>query len=183
MSRKIALFGFSMFFAVETLVNRGVSLSPFQWIMLAFAASMVGRASAYLSVLEWFRAPFIVTVPHSSGAGADNHPRWETGALSALAELITCPVCSGTWGATIILTVFKIDQAWGEAILITLSAAGAAWLISFTTELVEWQKHLAREKTGLANRQNIIEMEALKASFNVVVESERIIEHAQEVQS
>ncbi len=147
-TRRIALFFFSCLFLVETVVNQGVKLTPFQWVMLAFAASMAGRACAYLSVLEWFRAPFAVAVPHSSGAGEDNHPRWMTGVRSAVAELICCPVCAGAWSATIILTIFKFAPAWGEAIMITLSAAALAWLVTFVTQLVEWKTHEAREHTG-----------------------------------
>jgi hypothetical protein len=150
-SRRIALFGFFCLFIIETLVNRGVKMTPFQWVMLAFAASMVGRASAYLSVLEWLRAPFAVTVQHSSSAGTDYHPRWTTGVRSAVAELICCPVCAGTWGATIILTLFKFFPSWGETIMITLSTAALAWLITFVTQFVEWKTHEAREHTGLMN--------------------------------
>lgn len=177
--RKAALFGFSCLFAVETLVNRGITLSPMQWVMLAFAASMIGRASAYLSVLEWFRAPFAKLVPHSSGAGEDYHPRWHDGARSAVAELICCPVCAGAWGATIILTLFKLDPAWGNTVLITLSAAAGAWLISYMTEYIEWHTHLARERTGLANRQNRAQTESDTTFYNDVL---NVAEHMLERQ-
>ncbi len=153
-SRRITLFIFSCMFILQTLVNQGVKLSPFQWVMLALSASMVGRATAYLAILEWFRAPFVVTVPHSSGAGEDNLPRWSTGARSAVAELICCPVCSGTWAAGIILALYKYIPEWGEAIMIMLSAASLAWLLTYVTQLVEWKTHAEREQAGLMNRHN-----------------------------
>jgi hypothetical protein len=40
-----------------------------------------------------------VVEPHSSGAGADNLPKWQTGALSVVAKLVCCPGCAGAWGA------------------------------------------------------------------------------------
>lgn len=153
-SRRFTLFLFSCFFLVETLINQGVELTEFQWVQLAFAASMIGRVSAYLSVFEWFRAIFAVVEPHSSGAGADWNPRWYVGPLSAVSELICCPVCAGTWGAALLLSLMKYAPQWGEAILLTLSAAALAWFISFSTELVEWKKHEARENTGFTNRAN-----------------------------
>jgi hypothetical protein len=147
---------FTIMFITESFFLKGVVLSPFQWIMLFIGGSMIGRTVAYLTIFDWLRAPLTKTINHSSGAGADNHPKFTNGPLSAVGELICCPVCSGTWGVMGLLTVYKLYPAWGNTLLIAFSAAGAAWLVSFATELVEWKREEAREHAGALNRENKI---------------------------
>jgi hypothetical protein len=164
-TRHLGLAVFSGLFVIETLIVQGVELTPFQWIMLGFAASMSGRAAAYLSILEWLRVPFVIVVPHPSNAGEDTEPRYSTGWRAVIGELLCCPVCSGTWGAAIILMIYKFFPAWGEAILFTLSAASLAWLITFLTQWVEWKTHEARFHTGLmSSKTDSVEKESLKSN-------------------
>ena len=150
--RRFTLFGFSVLFLIETWFSQGVQVEPFLWLQLIFAASMIGRAIAYLTIFEWLRIHFAIVVPHSSGAGEDNHPRYTEGIRGAVSELICCPVCAGTWGAAAMLMIYKLHPAFGQNLITGLSVAAGAWLLSYVTEWVEWHKHAARETTGMLNR-------------------------------
>lgn len=152
--RRTALLALTLLFVLETRLLGAVQIAPFEWVMLAAAASFGGRAVAYLAVLDWLRWPFVTLKPHSSGAGEDYHPRWSDGARAALAELVCCPVCAGAWSAMILLMVYKLDGVWGHTLMVVLSAASGAWLISYVTQWAEWQTHAARETTGLLNRHS-----------------------------
>jgi hypothetical protein len=157
MSRKMTLFGFTALFVAETLLAQGVELSIFQWIMLSLSASMIGRTVAYLGVFDWVRFLLVKEVPHSSGAGADNHPKYSSGPLAAIGELMCCPVCSGTWGGMALIVVFKYFPSWGNTLMTAFSVAALAWFASFATQLVEWKTNEARENTGNLNYLNKVQ--------------------------
>lgn len=173
-ARRVTLFGFFCLFLVELFINQGVTLEPFQWVMLALAGSMIGMSCSYLLVFDWFRFLLVKTIPHSSGAGEDNHPRWEPGnlqtwkqgVLSAVAELVCCPICAGTQGVGVILSLYHIAPGLGNIAMIALSAAAGGCLFTNFKHLVEWQSYTAREQTGYLMKLNAGAVAPLEGGTN-----------------
>jgi hypothetical protein len=124
-------------------------------ICLFLGASLVGRAISYLTVFEWLRYPFTKLVPHSSGAGLDVHPRTDKGpVVEVIGEWVCCPICSGTWAALGLVTFYAFFPEAGRFTLYVVGAGGAAAIWSRLGELLEWDAHLARERTGRLNLEN-----------------------------
>ena len=122
--------------------------------VISLAASFAGRAIAYLEIFEWLRAPFTEVVPHSAGVGEtvepkENLPGWKR----AIAGLVCCPVCAGTWSAMLLSIAYMVSDA-GKLLAYILAASAVAWLVTYLTEAIEWQKHLAWENTGRMNKLN-----------------------------
>jgi hypothetical protein len=128
-------------------------LSIFEWVQLGLAASVGGRAIAYMDIGEFGRWPFVKSVPHSSGAGEDNEPK-HSGFLSAFEDLICCPICAGLWVALVLRVAFQLAPDFGTLSISILSIGGVAWFLTRTTELIEWGARLTREQTGAMNFQN-----------------------------
>jgi len=164
--------------------NRLGELTVFEWIMLAFAASFIGRAVSYMAIFEWLRVPFGKEVLHSSGVGETVEPVCNTGFWSALCSWITCPICSTTWAGAGLLLLYLYFPHLGKPMLYLLSAASLGAIVIRVTEIAEWGKYLAWEHTGRMNRINRVEEatlkiqnEALKAQLEMLemsIASERI---------
>src|SRR5512135_2110037 len=98
------LMMFGLFCLLEAIVfvveqiKPDFSISPFQWVMLVFAGSLIGRSVSLLAIGEWLRWPFVKVVPHSSGAGEDTEPKYSDW-RRPIGILLSCPICAGTWGA------------------------------------------------------------------------------------
>lgn len=156
-TRYRTLIGIALTFeAVSLLVSRrNLFLDDLTLVALAFAASMVGRAVAYLTVFEWLRAPFTCVAEHSSGAGEEVEPRTDRGpVIAVIGSLLSCPVCSGVWAALMLTAVYAFVPSMGRTMIYVLGAGGLAQIISRLAELLEWQTRLSWEKTGAMNRRN-----------------------------
>lgn len=73
-------------------------IGPFDLTLLALATFRLGRLIAYDRVMEPFRQFFTQTVPDATGAGDSVEPKGH-GVQQALGQLISCPICAGTWVA------------------------------------------------------------------------------------
>lgn len=130
-------------------------------VALILAASLVGRALAYLTIFEWVRHPFTRVVPHSSGAGEDvlplkakkNDPAWKA-VREVVGAWISCPICAGTWGALGLVLFYTLDPVGGKVLIFTLAAASAGSILTRLVETIEWAGHLTQELTGRHNRIN-----------------------------
>lgn len=161
MSKRARFMGLISLMVVFELVNyligeRLYMLTPFEWLMLAFAGSFIGRAVAYMTIFEWLRDSFKlgVVVPHSSGVGEEVEPACKSGFWSAICELITCPLCAGTWGGAGLLLLYAYYPAIGQPMLWTLSAGSVGAFITRLTEAAEWSKYLLWERTAKENANN-----------------------------
>jgi len=143
--------GFGLFIYWRT--GRLPSLEEFNFsaldlAMLAFAVYRLGRLVAYDVVMEPLRRPFTRTVPDPTGAGDTVEP-YGTGARKAIGQLISCPICAGTWVSAILVYGLYAYPGPARVFLAMTAAIGAAELLNSVTEIFCWSGQYARELTGL----------------------------------
>ncbi len=129
--------------------NADQELSPFDVIQLGFATYRLGRMVAYDQVFETYRLPFAETVPDGSGAGLTVVPRGE-GVQQALGELISCPICIGTWIAAALVFGLKFVPGPARTLLNITSSVGIAEFLNSANEALEWTAQSNRECAGSA---------------------------------
>jgi len=134
------------------------------FVLVGIAAFRVGRAVSFNMVFLWLRDLLgIEAEPDSSGAGDSNVPKGE-GPRRILAELVCCPICSGTWAAIILIGIYAVSSGLGSVFIYAFAAAGFAEVLHWSSEFFEWKGRSAREDAGTAwiakNRFN----EAMKES-------------------
>ena len=115
--------------------------------MVGLASYRLGRLVAYDQVFETMRSPVTKTVPHDSGAGETVVPRG-TGTRQALGELISCPICAGTWISAMLIYGLTILPGPTRNLLKIMSAMGIAEFLNAATEALQWNGELARKQTG-----------------------------------
>jgi hypothetical protein len=140
----VAAFGF-----LTTRKANGLKdgLGPFDIAKLGFATYRLGRMIAYDRVFEVYRSPFTETVPDGSGAGLTVEPKGE-GAQRAIGELISCPICVGTWVAAGMVFGLKFVPGPARTFLDIMSSVGVAELLNSLNESLEWKGQVDRECAG-----------------------------------
>ncbi|HEX2979218.1 MAG TPA: DUF1360 domain-containing protein [Anaerolineaceae bacterium] len=122
-------------------------LSAIDLILLGFATLRLGRLIAYDLVTEPLRSPFTRTVPDETGAGDSVEPKNDGWRLS-IGQLISCPICSGTWaGAALVAGLY----AWpgpARLFITILAAVGVAEVLNALIESLSWSGQLARTRSG-----------------------------------
>ena len=143
------LFGalFTGFSLIEHRKGQSERLTALDLIMLALASYRAGRMVSYDKVFETERLPFAVTVPDPTGAGDTVVPRGN-GFRQAIGELICCPVCSGTWIASLLVFGLVILPGPTRMFIRIMSAVGLAEFINAATEALQWTGEEARVRTG-----------------------------------
>jgi hypothetical protein len=149
-SAYVALIGvfFSLFAAFSTRAVRGSgAIKPLDLALLGLATFRAGRMVAFDQVLEPVREPFTEKEPDESGAGETTVPEG-TGAQRALGELLSCPICAGTWIAAGLTYGLHLLPGPTRVLLTILSAAGIAELLGSATEALSWGGAVARNRVG-----------------------------------
>jgi Protein of unknown function (DUF1360) len=124
-----------------------MELRPFDLALLGLATLRLGRLVAYDKVFETWRLPVAETQPDESGAGDTVVPKGH-GFQRALGELISCPICAGTWIAAVLVYGLRIAPHFTRALLAIMSAVGIAELLNGAVEVMEWNARAAREQVG-----------------------------------
>ena len=140
----VFLVGVGAFSLVLQRRDEHVQVAPLDLVMLGLATYRSGRLVAYERVAAPLRAPVTTTVPDGSGAGetvvaAGDGWRWAVG------ELISCPVCIGTWVAAGLVYGLHLAPRPTRVYLVIMSATGVAQLLSETTEALTWSSRSARK--------------------------------------
>lgn len=120
---------------------------PMDLLLLGLATFRLGHLVAYDRVAEPFRQPFAQTVPDSTGAGDSVEPRGE-GARQAIGQLITCPICAGTWIAAALVYGLEILPGPTRMLMAIMGAAGFSEFINSLSEAFCWIGQLARILSG-----------------------------------
>lgn len=144
-----------------------LSLSAVQIVVFGLASFRLGRAVAYNAIFEWLRMPFTITQDDSSGAGqSTNSSREKGGIISAVGDLLTCPICSGTWGAVNLMLVYAHWPAFGSIVIYALAFAGIAEIANWFCESHEWSGRNHREMAGSQwmSKDRIRKIEMMAAS-------------------
>ena len=123
------------------------SPSLFDFVLLAFATIRLGRMIAYDRVMEPFRAPFTKTVPDKSGVGKTVVARG-TGIRCAIGQLISCPICIGTWIAAGLVYALYAFPGPARLFIIICAVIGLAEMLNGLIEAFSWSGHLARTSAG-----------------------------------
>lgn len=139
--------GFIYILAVVKPGDLAFDPSPLDLVLLVFATFRLGRMVAYDHVMEPFRSPFARTVTDSTGAGESVEPRG-VGVRKAIGQLITCPICAGTWIAALLVYAFYAFPAPTKVFLVILGAIGAAELLNGMMEIFCWGGQYARTMAG-----------------------------------
>ena len=151
-----------MFIVAAYFVGRELPAIPSGWfyVLLGLAAFRGGRAIAFNSVFEWLRALMgAVVVPDSSGAGDNAEcPPKRNGSKYALCQLVTCPICSGTWVAMALLVANAVSPEWGRGLIVVLAAAGVAEFLHWGSEFLAWGGRASREQAGTAEQDRGVDV-------------------------
>lgn len=125
-----------------------LSAPPIIWALAGLASLRLGRTISYNGIAEWLRWPFVHEVEDTSGAG--NNLEANPGLFNVIGQLITCPICSGTWSASFLVTVYCLNAQLGSAFIAILGIAGISEILHWMAEKHEWEGRAAREAAGSA---------------------------------
>lgn len=116
-------------------------------VVLGLAAFRMGRLVSYDRVMEPLRSPFTQTVPDPTGAGESVEPKG-VGWRRAVGELMSCPICSGTWMAAMLLYGLELAPGPTRVLMTIMSAMGLSELLDSLVEWLCWNAQAARRQAG-----------------------------------
>jgi hypothetical protein len=146
---KLTLTG--LFMAIMALFSARISgrredldVRPFDLLLLCLSTYRTGRLVAFERVTAPIREPFTETRPDDSGAGEIVVARGR-GARRVLGELLSCPVCVGTWIAAGLVYGTHLAPRPTRVFLTVMGTAGAAELLNCSAEALGWSGRAARK--------------------------------------
>lgn len=116
------------------------------FVLAGFATFRMARTISFNGVMDWLRAPFAVEVEDSSGAGLSTEAK--PGPFQVIGELLCCPICSGTWSALILSSLYCLDERIGWAAAAVFGLAGISEVLHWGAEALEWAGRNQREQAG-----------------------------------
>jgi hypothetical protein len=119
--------------------------------LLSLATYRLGHLVAYDRVMEPFRSPFARTVPDATGAGESVEAKG-AGIRHTIGQLITCPICAGTWIAAGLVYGLVLLPEFTRLFLWMTAAIGLAEIVNSATEAWCWSGQLSRVRVGESNR-------------------------------
>ena len=131
----------------ERKAARPFDPSPRDLALLGLATFRVGRIAAFSRVTEPLRAPVTETVPDEFAAG-EYVVAEGTGVQKALGELVSCPLCVGTWVATGLVYGLRLAPGPTRLVAAILGVSGLAELLNAGTEALSWAGQAARKEAG-----------------------------------
>lgn len=152
---KLGLIGFFWtMFAVMSLLKGDNIRRPgaLEFVMLGLATFRMGRLIAFDSVAEPLRAPFTKTVPDESGAG-DTVVAKGRGPREVIGELLSCPICAGTWIAAGLTYGLQLLPGPTRLLISVMSAIGLAEVLHSVTEALSWLGTAERHEVGKASNE------------------------------
>jgi hypothetical protein len=141
---------FWIIFALFNLLRKGktLKLSPFDFVLLAFSTFRMGRLVAYDLVTQPYRAPFTETVPDPYGASETVVPK-QHGWRRAFGELISCPICSGTWVAAAMVYALQVAPNPARIFMAIMGASGVGEILNSLAESLSWGGESSRKQVGI----------------------------------
>ncbi len=127
--------------------RKRTELKPLDLALLGLASSRLGRMVSYDLVMGPLRAPFTETVPDPTGAGDTVRPTG-SGWRRAIANLIACPICAGTWIAAALVYGLEIAPRPTRLLLSIAGSIGLGEVLNALIEALEWSAQNAREQAG-----------------------------------
>jgi len=147
-----------------TVYGPGLQAFKLGWLdlaLLAFATYRLGHLIAYDLVTEPFRQFFTQTLPDPTGAGETVEPKGD-GFRKAIGQLVSCPICSGTWAAAVLVYALYLWPDPVRVFLAMTAAIGAAELLNAAGEALSWSAQHHRVQAGAqmaARKRNIVRID------------------------
>lgn len=126
--------------------NYTLELTPFEWIMLGLAVLRMGRMLAFELVMEPVRSLFAVTMVHAD-AGMTTEPRYLSGWRMSIGQLLTCPICAGTWSALVLIAGLIFLPGVFNLLIKLLSVVSVAELSHELIESLCWAAAAHRKQS------------------------------------
>ena len=129
------------------VVRRGydVQIRPYDLLLLGLSTYRTGRMVAYERVAQPLREPVTETKPDFTGVGetvvAKGH-----GLQRAIGELVSCPICIGTWAAAGMVYGLHLAPQPTRVFLSIMATTGAAELMFEASEALGWLGRAARRQ-------------------------------------
>ncbi|MBV9169540.1 MAG: DUF1360 domain-containing protein [Chloroflexi bacterium] len=124
-----------------------VMLKPFDLLMLGLTSFRIGRMIAFEGVAAPLREPFTDTRPDGSGAG-QTVVASGTGVRRVVGELMSCPICLGTWVAAGLVYGLHLMPRPTRVLMAVMSTTGVAELVYSVTEVLDWNARASRRQCG-----------------------------------
>lgn len=134
------------FAAREKRHNDPFEIRPLDLLLLGFATYRGGHLAAYDKVTLPLRKPFTETRPDASGTGKTVVAKG-AGPQRALGELLSCPICSGTWIAAGLTYGLIIAPGPTRVFMSILAATGISEWLNAASEALKWSGQIAREQS------------------------------------
>lgn len=132
------------FIILLVLFGRGsLTLAPFDFLLLFLATLRLGRLVAFDKIFQTYREPFTQLV--HDGGGLNVVPKGK-GIRRAIGELISCPICAGTWIAALLVYAHRWQVA--RSFVAIQAIAGAIEVLHAMTEAFQWTGEAAREEAA-----------------------------------
>ena len=147
---KLALMGLFTGLLAALAPARKSNAAPYTALdagLLGFATFRAGRMLAYDEVAEPLREPFAETVEDDSGAGLTTESKGQ-GARKVIGDLLTCPICAGTWAAAAMVYGLRVAPGPTRLLIAIFGAAGIAELLNGTVEAMQWNAEVKRKEAG-----------------------------------
>lgn len=133
-----------LFLVIFLAIRPTVTLAPLDFGLLSLATLRMGRLVAFDKAFSTYRLPFTRTVKHESGEGLTVEPKG-TGARRVIGELISCPICAGTWIAALLIYGLHFVPRLAKGWIAIMAAIGAAEILHALTEAFQWTGEAQRE--------------------------------------
>jgi hypothetical protein len=145
-----AFAGFAGRAPVRRRHARRLDLPVGDLLLLVGATFRLGRLIAFDKVFDPLRAPWSRSVPDETGAGETVEPVGE-GARRAVGELLTCPICAGTWVSAGLVYALHWLPGPTRVFMTIMSVIGLAEVLNALTEHLSWTGQSARKEAGNGN--------------------------------
>jgi hypothetical protein len=126
---------------------RRLDLPWSDWLLLVGSTFRLGRLVAFDKIFEPLRAPFTVTTLYETGAGQTVEPRGQ-GAQRAIGELISCPICAGTWVSAGLVYLLHLFPGPARLFMTIMSTIGIVEILNALTEHWSWLGQFARKEAA-----------------------------------
>jgi hypothetical protein len=123
-------------------------LKPLDLVMLSLATLRLGRMLSYDLIMESVRWPFAKTVPDQTGAGFTVVARDGSGVEHSIGQLLSCPICSGTWIAAGLVYALHAIPNPTRIFLEIFSITGLTEIFNALIEALSWSGEVARAVRG-----------------------------------
>ncbi len=135
------------FTARQASRGEDVQIKPFDLLLLGLSTYRAGHMIAYERVAEPLREPLTDTVPDASGYG-ETVVATGKGVRYVLGELVSCPVCVGTWAAAGLVYGLHLAPRPTRVFLAVMGTTGVAEVLHCSVEALSWVGRAARVFAG-----------------------------------